>query len=278
MTRDGDLRVELVEHLKALLDLGVTELWVPREARRGDADAGPAERVASGTTLSIPEPGLHAVPLFEGPSGAVVLRDGEGEERTAPVLLETLRRNEIGDCRRCPLSERRRTIVFGSGNPDADLMFIGEGPGAEEDEQGLPFVGRAGQLLTRMIESMAVDGRKLRRDEVYIANIVKCRPPGNRDPEPAEIAACEGFLFEQIAIVEPRVIVTLGAFAARTLLRSKAPISALRGRFHEYRGTLLMPTFHPAYVLRNYTEETRRSVYEDLKKAATELERASAGG
>jgi len=153
-------------------------------------------------------------------------------------------------------------------------MFVGEAPGADEDAQGLPFVGRAGQLLTKMIESMKVGGRRLARDEVYIANIIKCRPPGNRDPEPDEIAACEGFLFSQIAIIRPLVIVALGAFAARTLLRSKAPISALRGRFHQYRGTLLMPTFHPAYILRSYTEETRRTVYEDLKKVAAELERA----
>jgi len=125
---------------------------------------------------------------------------------------------------------------------------------------------------------MTVGGRHLSRDEVYIANIIKCRPPGNRDPEPDEIAACEGFLFRQIAIIRPKVLIALGAFAARTLLRSKAPIAALRGRFHEYRRTLLMPTFHPAYVLRNYTEETRRTVFEDLKKAAAELERAAGRG
>ena len=188
-------------------------------------------------------------------------------------LLESLRQDEIGDCTRCRLAGGRKTIVFGSGNPAADLMFVGEGPGADEDAQGLPFVGKAGQLLTKMIGAMIVSGRPLSRDEVYIANIIKCRPPGNRDPEPDEIAACEGFLFRQIAIIKPRVIIALGAFAARTLLRSKAPISALRGRFHEYRGTLLMPTFHPAYVLRNYTEATRRTVFEDLKKAAAELER-----
>jgi DNA polymerase len=191
--------------------------------------------------------------------------------------LEELRGEEIGDCTRCPLAQGRKTIVFGSGSPTARLMFVGEGPGADEDEQGLPFVGRAGQLLTKMIGAMVVRGRPLTREEVYIANIIKCRPPGNRDPEPDEIAACEGFLFRQIAIIRPRLIVALGAFAARTLLQSKAPISALRGRFHEYRGTLLMPTFHPAYVLRNYTAETRRTVYEDLKTAAAELDRIAPG-
>jgi uracil-DNA glycosylase family 4 len=195
------------------------------------------------------------------------------EEGADPAaLLETLRRGGIGECTRCRLASGRKTIVFGSGNPAAELMFVGEGPGADEDQQGLPFVGRAGQLLTKMIAAMVVGGAHLSRDEVYIANIIKCRPPGNRDPEDDEIAACEGFLFNQIAIIRPKLIIALGAFASRTLLRSKAPISALRGRFHEYRGTILMPTFHPAYVLRNYTEETRRTVFEDLKKAAGRLE------
>lgn len=260
MSDNTDLRNDIAKRLRALADLGVTELWIePPKEGEGVLDSA-RDRPGDGK-----ESEAAASPL-QLPDHSVVDRS---------VLLEALRRDEIGDCTRCKLSAKRKTIVFGSGNSNADLMFVGEGPGADEDEQGLPFVGRAGQLLTKMIESMVVGGRKLRREEVYIANIVKCRPPGNRDPEPDEIETCEGFLFEQIAIIEPRVIVTLGAFAARTLLRSKAPISALRGRFHEYRGTLLMPTFHPAYVLRNYTEPTRRAVYEDLKKAAAELDRAS---
>lgn len=306
------VRAELAQYLRALAELGVRELRTsPADQERrtsasvapssvpADSDAsnprnspsrggsdleaaadrpfaphaprsgGLAERAA---VSPVPSPAIEIVraPLQEDLFGPKVeIRAGDDPA----ALLERLRRDEIGECTRCRLSGGRKTIVFGSGHPSAELMFIGEGPGADEDEQGLPFVGRAGQLLTKMIGSMVVRGRPLARDEVYIANIIKCRPPGNRDPEPDEIAACEGFLFQQIAIVRPRVIVTLGAFAARTLLRSKAPISALRGRFHEYRGTLLMPTFHPAYVLRNYTEETRRTVFEDLKKAAAMLER-----
>jgi len=181
--------------------------------------------------------------------------------------LDRLRTGEIGDCRRCKLSRARKTIVFGSGNPRARLMFVGEGPGADEDVQGLPFVGRAGQKLTEMIEK----GMGIARADCYIANIVKCRPPDNRDPEPEEIAACEGFLFQQIDVIRPKVIVALGKFATQTLLSTKAPISSLRGRFFNYRDTLLMPTFHPAYLLRQYTPENRRLVWEDLKKVLEAL-------
>lgn len=255
------VREELAAHLRALRELGVTEIRRPARAPESAVARAGGAAAAEPTTVARPA-AVSTRPAHEAPDDA-----GPG------ALLEQLRRDEIGDCVRCKLAGGRKTIVFGSGSPDAQLMFVGEGPGADEDAQGLPFVGRAGQLLTKMIESMNVGGRLLRRDEVYIANIIKCRPPGNRDPEPDEIAACEGFLFRQIAIIRPRVVVALGAFAARTLLRSKAPISALRGRFHEYRGTRLMPTFHPAYILRNYTEDTRRAVYEDLKKAAAELER-----
>lgn len=283
---DGrSLRAEVAEHLRALRDLGVTEIRIPRRPPAGTGTG--ATRTGTGPSFAAkpmdapPRRNRMAASLVASEVVRTARQDGLFAERfDAPAegnpaeLLEELRRDEIGDCVRCKLSGGRKTIVFGSGNPTARLMFVGEGPGADEDAQGLPFVGRAGQLLTKMIESMKVGGRRLVRDDVYIANIIKCRPPGNRDPEPDEIAACEGFLFAQIAIIRPRVIVALGAFAARTLLRSKAPISALRGRFHEYRGTLLMPTFHPAYILRNYTEETRRTVYEDLKKAAAELEHA----
>lgn len=289
MSRESDSRrsvqAELAEHLRALRDLGVTEIRWPERP-----PAGGAAPAADAGALTAPKPAslsgtrpMSGAPPSADPDvvrrarqdGLFAVRLDAPEDGAPAALLEELRRDEIGDCVRCKLSGGRKTIVFGSGNPSARLMFVGEGPGADEDAQGLPFVGRAGQLLTKMIESMNVGGRRLARDEVYIANIIKCRPPGNRDPEPDEIAACEGFLFAQIAIIQPRVIVALGAFAARTLLRSKAPISALRGRFHEYRGTLLMPTFHPAYILRNYTEETRRTVYEDLKKATAVLERGA---
>jgi len=169
----------------------------------------------------------------------------------------------IGDCQRCPaLVRNRTTIVFGCGNPHAGIMFVGEAPGADEDVQGLPFVGRAGQLLTNIIEK----GMHLRRDDVYIANILKCRPPNNREPQPHEVANCTPFLHEQLAIVKPRVIVALGTYAAHYLTGSATPISKLRGTFHQYRGIPVMPTFHPAYLLRNYSPENRRMVWDDMKK------------
>ena len=168
-------------------------------------------------------------------------------------------REQLGDCRRCKLCERRTQIVFGVGNPGAALMFIGEGPGEEEDRQGEPFVGRAGQLLTEIITK----GMGLRRSDVYIANVVKCRPPGNRNPEPDEIAACQPFLLAQIDTVDPKVIVALGKFAAQTLLETATPISKLRGRWFSFRGRRLMPTFHPSYLLRNPAD--KKLVWEDIQ-------------
>jgi uracil-DNA glycosylase len=178
--------------------------------------------------------------------------------RNATEALAAIRA-DIGDCTRCKLHMLgRKQIVFGVGNPQADLMFVGEAPGADEDDQGIPFVGRAGQLLTKIIE--AID---LRRDDVYIANIIKCRPPQNRNPEPDEVASCEPFLFRQVDVIEPKVIVALGKYAAQTLLRTDSPISRLRGRVFDYRGAKLIPTFHPAYLLRN--PSSKREVWEDMK-------------
>jgi len=185
----------------------------------------------------------------------------EHESTGAPEHESTLEaiRSEIGACTRCKLHTLGRTkIVFGSGNPNADLMFVGEAPGADEDEQGVPFVGRAGQLLTKIIE--AID---LRREDVYIANVIKCRPPANRNPEPDEIATCEPFLFRQIDTIKPKVIVALGTHAAHTLLRTDVPISQIRGKQHEYRGAILIPTFHPAYLLRS--PDRKRDVWDDMK-------------
>ncbi len=178
--------------------------------------------------------------------------------RSAADALAAVRL-DIGDCTRCKLHALGRTqIVFGVGNPEADLMFVGEAPGADEDVQGIPFVGRAGQLLTRIIE--AID---LKREDVYIANVIKCRPPGNRNPETDEVETCEPFLFRQIDIIKPKVIVALGKFAAQALLRTLDPISRLRGRVFTYRGAKLVPTFHPAYLLRN--PASKREVWEDMK-------------
>jgi uracil-DNA glycosylase len=168
-------------------------------------------------------------------------------------------RADIGDCTRCKLHTLgRRQVVFGVGNPNADLMFVGEAPGADEDVQGEPFVGRAGQLLTKIIEAIG-----LARSDVYIANVIKCRPPQNRNPEQDEVDTCEPFLFRQVDVIQPKVIVALGTFAARALLRTLDPISRLRGRIFEYRGAKLIPTFHPAYLLRN--PSSKREVWEDMK-------------
>jgi uracil-DNA glycosylase family 4 len=185
----------------------------------------------------------------------------------AAQTLEALRA-ELGDCRRCKLWQGRTHIVFGVGNPHADVMFVGEGPGRDEDLQGEPFVGRAGQLLTEIITK----GMKLRREDVYIANVIKCRPPENRNPEPDEIAACQPFLLRQVELVAPRVIVALGTFAAQTLLGTRTPISRLRGRWHDYHGTRLMPTLHPAYLLRNPND--KRLVWEDIKLVLRALGRS----
>jgi uracil-DNA glycosylase family 4 len=167
-------------------------------------------------------------------------------------------REWLGDCQRCKLARGRKTIVFGQGNPEARLMFVGEAPGYEEDVQGLAFVGKAGQLLTRIIEAIG-----LLREDVFIANVIKCRPPDNRNPEPDEILACQPFLERQIQAIRPRVIVGLGKFAGQWLLKTAEPISRLRGRLGEYEGIRVMPTYHPAYLLRN--PGAKKEVWEDMK-------------
>jgi uracil-DNA glycosylase len=198
------------------------------------------------------------------------------EPGTAPPSIATADpdlasiRDALGDCQRCKLCEGRTNIVFGVGHPNARLMFVGEGPGADEDERGEPFVGRAGKKLNEMIAAIG-----LAREDVYIANIVKCRPPGNRDPEPDEVATCSPFLFRQIATIAPKVIVALGSPAAKTLLGTKVGITSLRGRFGSFRGIPVMPTYHPAYLLRKYTEENRRAVFDDLKAAKARIDEAS---
>jgi DNA polymerase len=176
--------------------------------------------------------------------------------RSRPTLDQV--REELGECTRCKLHPTRHTIVFGVGNPSARLVFVGEAPGADEDAQGEPFVGRAGQLLTKIIEAMG-----MRREDVYICNILKCRPPNNRTPEADEIVACQPFLLRQLEAIGPKFICALGGPAAQTLLQTKEPISRLRGRFHDYHGIPLLPTFHPAYLLRNPNE--KKTVWEDMK-------------
>jgi len=231
---------ETLRHLWWMKESGVRELPAPHPAAPLPAPAPPG--------------GLPA-PI------AAASGKGCGSEALAAI------RAEIGDCQRCKLHAGRTTLVYGVGNPAAELLFVGEGPGAEEDRQGEPFVGKAGQLLTRMIEAMG-----FRREEVYIANVVKCRPPNNRDPEPDEIAACEPFLKAQIAAVGPKVVVALGRFAVQTLLRDPTPVSRQRGRWREYQGVRLMPTFHPAYLLRNPAE--KKAAWEDLQLVMKEFGRS----
>ena len=229
MTRRDDL----AEHLTFFQELGASGVSRnPAWRRRSDIPAAPG---------SAPGP-------------------GDITPAAAPAT-ETLERiqADLGECTRCKLHQGRTTVVFGAGNPSADLMFVGEAPGRDEDRQGIPFVGRAGQLLTKIIASIGLD-----RDDVYIANVIKCRPPDNRNPELDEIQTCEPFLFRQVDVIQPKVVVALGAFAVRTLLGTDQAISRLRGQVHEYRGARLVPTFHPAFLLRS--PDRKRDVWEDMKK------------
>ena len=248
-----EVLVELLEEGLDAVEFEAREI-APPAAARTEAPAPPplreTEQVASPTQNRTPPP----------PAGLGVTR--EGVPWGADPSLDEVREH-LGECRRCGLCERRNSIVFGSGNPDADLMFIGEGPGENEDRQGLPFVGRAGDLLTQMIEK----GIDVPRKDVYICNIVKCRPPDNRNPLPDEVAACRPFLDGQIDAVRPKVIVSLGKPAASLLLGRDVAITRERGTWHEYRGIPLMPTLHPAFILRQYTPENRGLVWNDLKAA-----------
>jgi len=249
MNRKKHLAGQIRDHLKLYDDLGVKWMRSPEKA----------DRPAAGARKTRPRsaPQLAAIAATAASAAATDLFADKANARKVAENLETIR-VDLNNCELCKLSPTRKNIVFGSGNPHADLMFVGEAPGADEDEQGLPFVGRAGQLLTKIIE--AID---MRREEVYICNILKCRPPGNRNPETDEIAACEQFLFRQIASVKPKVICALGAPSAQTLLRTKEAISRLRGHLVDYRGAKLMATFHPAYLLRNPNE--KRKVWEDMQ-------------
>ncbi len=266
-----EIRAEACRHLEWLRDAGVGEVELPARAppaRRGRGSDGEDPVSPREPAPEPPRPGgLAPAPASAAGERA---REPRREGRYSPsdkgcgsdALLAV--REELGECSRCKLAAGRTKLVFGVGRPDADLVFVGEGPGADEDAQGEPFVGKAGQLLTRMIEAMG-----LRREDVYIANVVKCRPPGNRDPEPDEIAACEPFLKAQIAALSPRIIVALGRFAVQTLLRDPTPITRQRGRWREYEGVKLMPTFHPAYLLRNPAE--KKKAWEDLQLVMKEL-------
>jgi DNA polymerase len=201
--------------------------------------------------------GIDELPLEVAQSAAPPVISRQEQRSPAETIADI--RADLGDCCRCSLCSSRKNIVFGSGDPKARLLFVGEAPGRDEDLQGEPFVGEAGQLLTKMIEAM-----KLQRSAVYICNVLKCRPPGNRNPEAEEIDACAPYLLRQIQAVSPTVIIALGTFAAQTLLNTREPISRLRGRFHDYHGTPLMPTFHPSFLLRS--PEKKRDAWSDLQQ------------
>jgi|SRR5215510_9160107 len=246
----SDLRQQAAEHLRFYSELGV-------------AGTSRNERLSKRPDAASPEPRASHLAARTSDAEAQVRVFGSGSEALAAIQAD------LGaDCSRCKLHTLgRRQVVFGVGNPDADLMFVGEAPGADEDIQGIPFVGKAGQLLTKMIEAI-----QLTRDDVYIANVIKCRPPQNRNPEPDEIEQCEPFLFQQIAAVRPKVIVALGSFAAKTLLKTQDSISRLRGRVYEFHGAQLIPTFHPSYLLRS--PQFKREAWEDLKRARALLNAA----
>ena len=254
-----DPRQDIAEHLRFFGEMGVD--GVSRDARWRAREQVP------GSGPRAPEP-----PDLDPRASDVGTPDSARAVRLARSPAETLDaiKTDIGpDCSRCKLHRLgRKQVVFGVGNPNADLMFVGEAPGHDEDVQGIPFVGRAGQLLTKIIEAIG-----LTRDDVYIANVIKCRPPENRNPEPDEVEQCEPFLFQQIDAIQPKVIVALGKFAAQALLRTQDPISRLRGRVYDFRGAKLVPTFHPAYLLRN--PSSKREAWEDMKKARGILQGAS---
>jgi DNA polymerase len=254
-----EARADLAAWLGYLRDIGIRELLVASPGRVTPAMPAPQPARDRAATPAH----AHSGDLFQ-------ISPARNRPEADPAQRLSEIRDDLGECTRCRLHAGRTNIVFGAGNPAAGLMFIGEGPGRDEDEQGEPFVGRAGQKLNEMIRAIG-----LTREEVYIANVVKCRPPENREPKPDEIATCSPFLFEQIEAIRPKVIVTLGSPATRTLLGIRSGITGIRGTWQSYRGIPVMPTYHPAYLLRSYTEENRRRVWDDLKAARARLDAGS---
>ena len=239
MTRD-----EIRSYLEFYKDLGFESIYVQTVQ-----PVQPAESVAPGVEILEPPSASVALPSLEPPGDS----------------LEKIR-EDIGDCRRCRLCEGRSTIVFGSGNPRSPLVFVGEGPGSDEDQQGLPFVGRAGQLLTQMIDNTAAkEGLSIRRSDVYICNVVKCRPPENRTPLPDEMEICGQFLYRQLTAIKPKAICALGGTAMKALLNTKDGITKSRGKWHKWRDIPVMVTYHPSYLLRQYNQEAKREAWLDLK-------------
>ncbi len=241
--------------LPAMVSETVTEVATAARIAPEAAIASPAKPLP----VSVPFASVAPRNVIPAPVQSVSLFDAPAAPKpSGPETLEQIRK-DLGDCKRCKLAPTRKTIVFGDGNPNAELVFIGEGPGADEDEQGLPFVGRAGKLLNKMMQMVG-----LKREEVYICNIVKCRPPGNRTPEKDEVDVCSPFLYRQIAAIHPRLICCLGAPAVRTVLGLKEGITKIRGQFYDFGSIKALPTVHPAYVLRNPREE--KILREDFEK------------
>ncbi|MCL4793127.1 MAG: uracil-DNA glycosylase [Bryobacteraceae bacterium] len=247
-------RETLRRQLEFYRDLGIRELRVEPRAQ-------PAQALPRAAAQAEPQPGVRPIPSPNQMTPSLIPMGPDNDS------LEVIRQ-DIGDCKRCRLCEARNRIVFGSGNEQARLVFVGEGPGADEDAQGLPFVGRAGQLLTQMIDGTAAkEGMAIRRGDVYICNVVKCRPPENRTPLPDEMEICGQFLFRQLTVIQPKAIICLGATAAKALLGVKEGITKIRGRWHNWRDIQVMPTYHPSYLLRPYNQNAKREAWEDLKKA-----------
>jgi uracil-DNA glycosylase family 4 len=241
----------LKQYLEFYQDLGVKNLYRRAAASIGDHAPEPS-----------PAPRAEAAEKKPVEAETPALPPMTPRDESLLKILE-----DIGDCKRCRLHEGRNKLVFGVGNEKSPLVFVGEGPGADEDEQGIPFVGRAGQLLTQMIENTAKkEGIPLRRDEVYICNVVKCRPPGNRTPEPDEMEICGQFLYRQLTTIQPKAICALGGTAARAVTGHKEGVTKMRGRWFEWRGIPVMVTYHPSYLLRPYNQDAKREAWEDLKK------------
>jgi len=262
---DPSLRRQLVDRIRFYQELGIYDLYRrPLHGDGADKTAAPVLSREQDEPNSIARPTLPHAPagdrednLFSAPKPEAGVND--------PAQALRIIREDLGACTRCPLHKQgRKQIVFGVGNPEADLMFVGEAPGADEDEQGEPFVGRAGQLLNNMIKAMGI-----RREDVYIANIIKCRPPGNRVPERDECETCSPFLLRQITAIQPQVIVALGAVAAKTLLAINAPMAELRGRWYDFRGIKLAVTYHPAFLLRDPRQ--KKEAWKDLQRVMKEL-------
>ena len=274
----GDAKSRLRWHLKAEQAFGLRS--VPRPAGDNASEVAALSESHCADESDRPEPPPPVAPVVRPTAAksskvdALFAPDPDAPAFNAPSLspddkrrrLIALDENEVRGCTKCRLCETRTNTVFGVGDPNATLFFIGEGPGENEDLRGEPFVGRAGELLNKWIAAMG-----LTREQVYIANIVKCRPPNNREPAPDETATCTPYLQRQLEIIRPRVIMTLGKPSSQYMLQSKLSMGKLRGQWHEYRGIKLMPTYHPAYVLRQYTVETRRAVWDDLQKVMSEL-------